>query len=298
MCDTRPVSDLGTIITAMVTPFDDRERIDEDATVSLMHHLLDNGSDGLVLSGTTGEASTLTDDEKLRLFELASSEIRGRGSVIAGTGSNDTAHSVHLTEKAAQIGVDAVLVVTPYYNRPPRAGITGHVRAIAAVGVPVILYNIPSRSVVNIPPDHIREMADIPGVVGVKEANSEQAAATLATGLDVWAGNDDLFCEVVTGGGAGVISVASHLVGPQMAQIARAARDGDADEARRLDSALSPLYDGLFTTSSPILIKAALAMVGAIPSGPLRLPLVAATTQERRQLADVLDAVGVLVNAS
>ncbi len=292
------MSELGTIITAMVTPFDDRERIDEDAAVALMHRLLDSGSDGLVLSGTTGEASTLTDEEKLRLFELASSEVRGRGSVIAGTGSNDTAHSVHLTEKAAQIGVDAVLVVTPYYNKPPRAGIAGHVRAIAEVGVPVILYNIPSRSVVNIEPDLIRELGDIPGVIGVKEANSDQARATLATGMTVWAGNDDLFIDVVCGGGAGVISVASHLVGPQMREIARVARAGDEAGARRLDDALAPLYDGLFTTSSPILIKAALEMVGAIPAGPLRLPLVGATADERRELANVLETVGVLVNAS
>jgi len=292
------VTDLGTIITAMVTPFDERERIDEDAAVSLMHRLLDQGSEGLVLSGTTGEASTLTDEEKLRLFELASSEVRGRGTVIAGTGSNDTAHSVHLTEKAAEIGVDAVLVVTPYYNKPPRAGIEGHVRAIAEVGVPVILYNIPSRSVVNIEPDHIRELGEIPGVIGVKEANSDQAPATLATGMDVWAGNDDLFCDVVVGGGAGVISVASHLVGPQMAEIARVARDGDEAEARRLDTALAPLYEGLFTTSSPILIKAALEMVGAIPPGPLRLPLVPASADERRRLATVLESVGLLVNAS
>lgn len=282
----------------MVTPFDARERIDEDATVALMHHLIANGSDGLVLSGTTGEASTLTDDEKLRLFELGTRELAGKGSVIAGTGSNDTAHSVHLTEKAAEFGVDAVLVVTPYYNKPPRAGIIGHVRAVAEVGVPVILYNIPSRSIVNIPPDLIEELAGIPGVVGIKEANSDQAAATLATGLPVWAGNDDLFIDVITGGGAGVISVASHLVGAEMQAVAKAARDGDADEARRRDAALHPLYEGLFTVTSPILIKAALEMAGAIPQGPLRLPLVEATGEERRELARVLESVGVLVNAS
>ncbi len=292
------VTSLGTIITAMVTPFDGRERIAEDSTAALMHHLVANGSDGLVLSGTTGEASTLTDDEKLRLFEIGVREVGGSASVIAGTGSNDTAHSVHLTEKAAEIGVDAVLVVTPYYNKPPRAGIIGHVRAIAEIGVPVILYNIPSRSVVNIPADLIVELAQIPGVVGIKEANSDQAAETLATGLPVWAGNDDLFVDVVTGGGAGVISVASHLAGPQMQEIARAARAGDHDEARRRDAALHPLYEGLFTVTSPILIKAALEMTGVVPPGPLRLPLVAATSEERQELARVLENVGVLVSAS
>lgn len=282
----------------MVTPFDAQERIDEEAAVALMHQLVADGSDGVVLSGTTGEASTLTDDEKLRLFELGARELAGTASVIAGTGSNDTAHSVHLTEKAAEFGVDAVLVVTPYYNKPPRAGIIGHVRAIAEVGLPVILYNIPSRSVVNVPVDLVRELADIPGVVGIKEANSDQAADTLTLGIPVWAGNDDLFIDVITGGGAGVISVASHLVGTQMQAIAQAARDGDAAEARRLDAALHPLYEGLFTVTSPILIKAALEMTGAIPKGPLRLPLVSATGEERQELARVLGSVGVLVNAS
>ena len=142
----------------MVTPFDERGRLDEDATVAIMRHLVANGSDGVVLSGTTGEASTLTDDEKIRLFELGMETLGGRATVVAGTGSNDTAHSVHLTEVAAKLGVHAVLVVTPYYNRPPRAGLIGHVRAIAEVGVPVILYNIPSRAVVNMPPDLIAEM--------------------------------------------------------------------------------------------------------------------------------------------
>jgi len=282
----------------MITPFDARERVDEDAVAALMGRLIANGSDGLVLSGTTGEASTLTDDEKLRLFEIGVRELRGRASVIAGTGSNDTAHSVHLTERAGELGVDAVLVVTPYYNKPPRAGIIGHVRAVAEVGVPVILYNIPSRSVVNIPADLIRELAEIPGVVGIKEANSDQAAETLDIGLPVWAGNDDLFVDVITGGGEGVISVASHLVGPQMQEIARAARAGDAAEAHRRDEALHPLYEGLFTVTSPILIKAALEMAGAIPQGPLRLPLVEATGEERRELARVLESVEVLVNAS
>lgn len=282
----------------MVTPFDAQERVDEGAVAALMHRLIETGSDGLVLSGTTGEASTLTDDEKLRLFEIGVREVGGSASIIAGTGSNDTAHSVHLTEKAGELGVDAVLVVTPYYNRPPRAGVIGHVRAVAEVGVPVILYNIPSRSVVNIPVDLIEELAEIPGVVGIKEANSDQAAETLRTGLPMWAGNDDLFIEAITNGGAGVISVASHLVGAQMSEIARLARAGDVAEARRRDEALTPLYEGLFTTANPILIKAALEMTGAIPEGPLRLPLVAATAQERTDLAPILERVGVLVNAS
>jgi 4-hydroxy-tetrahydrodipicolinate synthase len=283
----------------MVTPFDEQGRFDEDATVALMRHLVANGSDGVVLSGTTGEASTLTDPEKIRLFELGMETLGGSATVVAGTGSNDTAHSVHLTEIAAKLGVDAVLVVTPYYNRPPRAGLLGHVRAIAAVGVPIILYNIPSRSVVNMPPDLIAEMARIPGVVGVKEANADQAGEVLAIpDLHVWAGNDDLFLTVARGGGDGVISVASHIVGSQMHAISDAANSGDAATATRLDTALHPIYEGLFTTTSPILIKAALEMLGVIPCGHLRLPLVDATQEERQMLIGLLEAQGLLVNAS
>ncbi len=283
----------------MVTPFDERGELDEESTVRVMRHLVSHGSDGIVLSGTTGEASTLTDDEKIRLFELGAQELRGTASVVAGTGSNDTAHSVHLTEVAARIGVDAVLAVTPYYNRPPRAGLIGHFRAIAEVGVPVILYNIPSRSVVNMPPDLLQELAEIPGVVAVKEANPDQVDQVLAIeGLQVYAGNDDLLLPVALGGGAGVISVASHLAGPQMQEVFTAASGGDADEARRLDAELSGLYEGLFTTTSPILIKAALEMIGVIPSARMRLPLVEATGEERRELASLLEAQGILVNAA
>jgi 4-hydroxy-tetrahydrodipicolinate synthase len=294
-----PVPDFGSILTAMVTPFDERGALDEEAIVGLMHHLVAQGSDGVVLSGTTGEASTLTDPEKIRLFELGVQELRGRGTVVAGTGSNDTAHSVHLTEVAAGLGVDAVLAVTPYYNRPPRAGLVGHFAAIAAVGVPVILYNIPSRAVVNLPPDLIAELAEIPGIVALKEANPDQVGEVLAIdGLAVYAGNDDLLCEVVVGGGAGVISVASHLVGRQMQAVCAAARAGDRAEAERLDAALHGLYEGLFTTTSPILIKAAVEMVGAIPSARVRLPLVEATPEERGALSAMLEAQDILVRAS
>lgn len=293
------VPEFGTILTAMATPFDEALGIDEDATVGLMHHLVANGSDGVVLSGTTGEASTLTDPEKIRLFELGVQELGGRATVVAGTGSNDTAHSVHLTEIAADLGVDAVLAVTPYYNRPPRAGLIGHFSAIAAVGLPVILYNIPSRAVVNMPPDLLAELAEIPNIVSVKEANPDQCAETLGIGdLSVYAGNDDLFCPVINGGGAGVISVASHLVGPQMQAIATAARAGDTAESTRRDAELHDLYEGLFVTTSPILIKAALEITGVIPSGRTRLPLVDATPAERDVLSGLLEAQGILARAS
>lgn len=292
---------LGAILTAMATPFDADLRIDEAATVRLAHHLVDHGSDGLVMAGTTGEASTLTDDEKVALYRIAKREVGDRASVVAGTGSNDTAHSVHLTRLAAEEGADAVLVVTPYYNKPPRAGIIGHVEAIAAVGVPVILYNIPSRSVVNMPPDLIAELAEIDNVVAVKQANpdlDECRRVAETSGLALYAGNDDMLFPVLEMGGTGVISVVSHLAGEEMQAIVAAAGRGDLDDARSRDAALQDLIAALFVTSSPILIKAALEMTGLIPSGRLRLPLVEATPVERDILRTVLERQGILSRAA
>ncbi|MGD9694632.1 MAG: 4-hydroxy-tetrahydrodipicolinate synthase [Thermoleophilia bacterium] len=290
---------LGAILTAMATPFDADLRVNEGTAAALAHHLVDHGSDGLVVAGTTGEASTLTDDEKVRLYRLAAREVGDRASIVAGTGSNDTAHSVHLTRLAAEAGADAALVVTPYYNKPPRAGIVGHVAAIAEVGLPVVLYNIPGRSVVNMEPDLIAELAEMPGVVAVKQANPDlgELAEVAKVPLALYAGNDDMLLPVAELGGAGVISVASHLVGEEMAAIVAAARRGDLDDARRRDAALADLYAALFVTTSPILIKAALEMTGIIPSGRLRLPLVEATPVQRDILRTVLERQGILSRA-
>jgi len=292
---------LGAILTAMATPFDADLRVDEAATVRLAHHLVDHGSDGVVMAGTTGEASTLTDDEKVLLYRIAKREVGDRAGVVAGTGSNDTAHSVHLTQRAAEEGVDAVLVVTPYYNKPPRAGIIGHVEAIAAVGVPVILYNIPSRSVINMPPDLVAELGRIDNVVAVKQANPDLAECrTVAetSGLALYAGNDDMLYPVLEMGGTGVISVVSHLAGEEMQAIVAAAARGDLDDARARDAGLQDLIAALFVTSSPILIKAALEMAGLIPSGRLRLPLVEATPVERDILRTVMERQGILSRAA
>lgn len=288
---------LGAILTAMVTPFDPDGRVDEAATAALARHLVEHGSDGLVMAGTTGEASTLSDDEKVALYRVAKREVGDRASVVAGTGSNDTAHSVHLTRLAAEAGADAALVVTPYYNRPPRAGIVAHVAAIAEVGVPVILYNIPSRTGLNMEPDLIAELSGIPNVVALKQANPDLdqcRAVAETTDLVIYAGNDDMTLPVAEMGGAGVISVASHLVGEEMGAIVAAARAGDVEEARRRDAALGDLYAALFVTTSPILIKAALEMLGLIPSGRLRLPLVEATPVQRDILRTVLERQGIL----
>lgn len=291
---------LGAILTAMVTPFDPDMRVDEAAAITLAHHLVEHGSDGLVIAGTTGEASTLSDEEEVALYRMAVREVGDRASVVAGTGSNDTAHSVHLTRAAAEAGVDAVLVVTPYYNRPPRAGILAHVAAIAEVGLPVIIYNIPGRSVVNLEPDLIAELGTIPNVVAVKQANPDLAECrevARTSGLTLYAGNDDMLFPVLEMGGTGVISVASHLVGDEMAAVVAAAREGDLDEARRRDAVLGDLYAALFVTTSPILIKAALEMTGLIPSARLRLPLVEATPVQRDILRSVLERQGILPRA-
>jgi 4-hydroxy-tetrahydrodipicolinate synthase len=290
----------GAILTALVTPFDANDRVDEAATASIIRHVLAHGSDGVVMSATTGEASTLTDAEKIGLFQLGKDVVGPLGTVIANTGSNDTAHSVHLTEEAAKIGVDAVLAVTPYYNRPPRAGIVGHFAAIAAVGLPVIVYNIPGRCGLNLEPSLLAELAGIPNIVGLKQANpdlDELRAVMADTPLAVYAGNDDMLLPVVEGGGAGVISVASHIVGEQMAAVVAAGAAGDLDEARRIDTTLADLEAALFVTTSPILIKAAVQMLGLIPSDRVRLPMVTATPVQRDILRSVLEQNGVLTRA-
>lgn len=284
---------LGAVLTAAVTPFDHSGAVDEDAYRSLVRRLLATGSDGIVVAGTTGEASTLSDVERIALFEATREETRGTGTMVAGTGSNDTAHSVHLTEVAAEIGADAVLVVTPYYNKPPAEGIRRHVAAIAEVGVPVVLYNIPGRTALNMPPELIADLAGIPGVVALKQANEDLAQLDRVMelcDLQIYAGNDDMLMPVLERGGRGVISVASHLVGDRMQQMVASVAAGDIDAARAIDSSLTGLWSGLFEVTNPILIKAALEMLGMIPTDVLRLPLVQATADERRRLSAVLDA--------
>ena len=290
----------GEILTAVATPFAEDDSVDEAAFAELCTSLVDDGSDGLVVSGTTGEASTLTDEEKVRLCEIAVAAVGDRASVIAGTGSNDTAHSVHLTEAVAELGVDAVLAVTPYYNRPPRAGLVGHFGAMAAVGLPVVLYNIPGRTSLNMPPEVICELAEIDGVVALKQANDDlDETRKIMDGSDlaIYAGNDDMLRPIVEMGGAGVISVVSHLVAPQLATLAAAARAGETDRARALDEELAGVIAALFVASNPILIKAALEMCGRIPSARVRLPLVEATPVERDILRTVLEAQGLLSRA-
>jgi len=256
----------------MVTPFDADGRLAEDAAARLMLHLLASGSDGLVLAGSTGESPTLSDDEKAALWEIGVLEC-GDSLVVAGTGSNDTAHSVELTERAAEIGVGAALVVTPYYNKPNRRGILEHFRAVAgATDVPVIVYNIPSRCVVDIPNDLLRELAEIPNVSAVKQARYEDLAPV--EGLDLLAGNDDAFARTLDVGGTGGICVASNVAGREMRRMI-----DEPGNRREIHESLVDLFEAMFVTSNPTGVKAALNMTGHDVGG-LRLPLVGASEEE------------------
>ena len=264
----------------MVTPFDRDGELDEDAAVGLVHHLLENGSDGLVITGSTGEGATLTDDEKARLWEIGVAE-SGDAPVVAGTGTYDTRHTVELTERAAEIGVDFALVVTPYYVRPNREGIKRHFEAAASAGLPIVAYNIPSRTATDMPNDLLAELAEIDNVVAVKQARYENIAAI--EGLDLLAGNDDVFAETLDAGGTGIISVASHLVGRELR------REIDEPERRHeIQDGLADLFKALTVTTNPIPIKAALNMVG-VHVGGLRLPLVEATEEEKAVLRAALE---------
>ena len=278
---------IGGVITAMVTPFDEDGRVDEPAAARLIEHLLENGSDGVVMASTTGEASTLDDEEKLRLFRLAA-ETAGGALVVANTGSNDTRHSVELTEKASAIdGVDAILAVTPYYNKPNRRGIVAHFHAIAeATDRPVIVYNIPSRCVVDIPNDLLAELAQVENIAGVKQARAEDLAAI--DGMSLLAGNDDMLADVLDLGGTGGILVASQVVGHEMRRMI-----DEPDQRRAIDDSLRDLYRALAVTTNPIPVKTAMRMLGHEVGG-FRLPLVEASDAEADEIRVVLDRHGLL----
>ena len=262
----------GGILTAMVTPFDPNGDLAEDATADLIRHLLEHGSDGLVLGGSTGEGSTLSDEEKLRLWEIGVAE-SGDAPVIAGTGSNDTRHSVELTARASALGVDGVLVVTPYYNKPNRRGLIEHFRAVAgATDLPVVLYNIPSRCVVDLPNDLLAELAQIDNVVAVKQSRYEDLEPI--DGLDLLAGNDDTLAEILDLGGTGGICVASNVAGREMRRMI-----DEPENRREIHDSLVDLFEALFVTSNPTGVKAALNMTGHDVGG-LRLPLVEAREEE------------------
>jgi 4-hydroxy-tetrahydrodipicolinate synthase len=278
-------ANLGPILTAMVTPFDAGLRVDEAAAVALMHHLAEHGSAGLVVCGTTGEAATLTDQEHLGLIELAVQEMRGKCTIVAGVGSNDTRHAIHLTEAATELGVDGLLSVTPYYNRPNRRGIVRHFEEVAkATDKPIVLYNIPSRTGTDMPNDLLAELAQIEHIEAVKQANNANLA--LIDGLELYAGNDDILCATLELGGVGGICVASHIVGDEMRRMV-----DEPERRREIDAQLQPIFEALTVTSNPIPIKAALNMLGHSVGG-LRLPLVEADDRETAVLRAMLERHG------
>ncbi len=281
--------DFGSILTAMVTPFDADGRIDEEAAVELMHHLAEHGSDGLVICGTTGEASTLSDDEHLGFIRLAVEEMReSEKTVVAGVGSNDTRHAIHMTERATEIGPDALLHVNPYYNRPSRRGIVRHFEAVCrATDLPIIVYNIPQRTGSDMPNDLLAELAQLENIVAVKQANAANLAKV--DGLRIYAGNDDLLADVLDLGEAGGILVASHLFGQEMRRMV-----DEPEHRREINESLQDAYKDMGVAPLACATKAALHLLGILPSAMPRLPYVELDAGELEVIRTMLDRHGLL----
>ena len=287
---------LGEILTAIVTPFRADGSVDLERFRALASHLVDSGSDGLVVTGTTGESPTLSDEERFALYEAAVDEVGDRATVVAGTGTYSTEHSVHLTARAHELGVHGFLIVTPYYNKPPVRGIVEHFKAVAAVSDrPIVAYNIPGRVVLNLEAETIAQLAEIQTVRAVKQANPDldQARRIVGLGLDLYAGDDDLIFPFLQLGGLGGVCVHTHVVGPQVKEMVRLFRAGDVEGARALDEKLRPSIDLLRVVVNPIAIKCALDLLGHNVGG-LRLPLVEATDDEREAVRACLQRLGLL----
>jgi 4-hydroxy-tetrahydrodipicolinate synthase len=291
---------VGHVLTAIVTPFREDGSVDFAAFQALAVHLVANGSDGIVVAGTTGESPTLSDDERLDLVRAALEAVGDSATVVAGTGTYSTAHSVHLTEAAHELGASAFLVVTPYYNKPPQRGIVAHFEEVArTTDRTIVVYNIPARVVVNIEPETITRLAEIENVRAVKQANADldQARHIVACGLALYAGDDNLIQPFLELGGSGGVCVHTHVVGPQVAEQVRAALGGDLERARELDRQLEPSYELLGVAPNPIAIKAALNLTGHEVGGH-RLPMVEADGEELTQIRSCLERAGLLAAAS
>jgi 4-hydroxy-tetrahydrodipicolinate synthase len=281
------MANLGTILTAIVTPFDEQLRVDEEAFVALMHHLAAHGSDGFVVAATTGEAATLSDEEQLALIELAIAERPAGKTIVAGAGTNDTRHAVLLTERASALGPDAIISVTPYYNRPSPLGLRRHYEAVAAAtDLPIMLYNIPARTGTNIGPELLAELAQIDGIAAVKQANAQELAQI--EGLQLYAGDDSSLARTLDVGGAGGVCVASHIVGEEMRRMV-----DEPEQRAAIDASLQDVYRTLFLTSSPTCTKAALNLLGHRVGG-VRLPIVEATPEELAEVRAMLVRHGLL----
>ncbi len=283
----------GQVVTAMVTPFDHNGQIDFNKTTMLIEHLINNGTDGLVVAGTTGESPTLSFKEKIALFDHVVKVVAGRIPVIAGTGSNSTDNSIELTEEAEKVGVDGIMLVAPYYNKPSQKGMYEHFKAIAkATSLPIMLYNIPGRSTVNMSVELVKELSQIENIIAIKEAsgNIDQITAVISATPDdflVYSGDDGLTLPVLAIGGIGVVSVAAHVVGNEMRQMIAAFHAGNHQEAAKLHQQLLPIVKALFMAPNPCPVKAALHLKG-IDVGEVRLPLVSLSQHEKEQLASVL----------
>ncbi|HUB73112.1 MAG TPA: 4-hydroxy-tetrahydrodipicolinate synthase [Solirubrobacteraceae bacterium] len=279
--------ELGAILTAIVTPFDERGRVNEESFVALMRHLADNGSDGFVVAATTGEAATLTDDEQIALIGLAIEERPPGTTIVAGTGTNDTRHTIELSQRASALGPDALICVTPYYNRPSALGLKRHYEAVAAcTELPILLYNIPARTGVNIGPELLAELAQIEGVEGVKQANAAELQPI--EGLALYAGDDSSLARTLELGGAGGVCVSSHIVGNEMRRMV-----DEPEHRAEIDASLQDVYETLFLAPSPTCTKAALNMLGHDVGG-VRLPLVEATPAEAEAVRAMLERHGLL----
>ncbi len=289
----------GSLVTAMVTPFREDHAVDLDRARDLASYLVDSGSDAVVVAGSTGESPTLTYKEKSELFRAVGDAIRGRGQLICGTGTYSTAETLELTQAAEDAGADGLLVVTPYYNKPPQRGLVAHFEHIAdATELPMILYNIPGRTATRIEHDTLLQLAERPNIVAVKDSTGDfqsisRLIAEAPEGFEVYSGDDWATFGYVCLGAVGVVSVASHLVGPQIRRMIELIETGDVPAARKLHEDLSPLFNALFVTSNPIPVKAALEMVGR-PCGETRLPLVPATAEERERVRKALVDAGLL----
>lgn len=289
----------GDLLTAMVTPFDGDGKVDLDGAQRLASWLADHGTDGLVVTGTTGEAPTLSDGEKAATWRAVVEAVGGRAKVVAGAGTHDTAHTVRLIREAEKAGVDGALIVTPYYNKPPQRGLLEHFKTVAAASsLPLIVYDIPGRTALKIAHPTLLELAAFPNIAAVKDSAADvQGAARLVAQapaeFQVYCGNDGDTLPWLAIGAVGVVSVASHVVGPQMADMISRFKAGDADGARKIHLDLMEVFDVLAITSNPIPVKAALGLMG-LPAGPPRLPLVPATGEEAARIREALSRAGVL----
>ncbi|HZW83616.1 MAG TPA: 4-hydroxy-tetrahydrodipicolinate synthase [Candidatus Deferrimicrobium sp.] len=289
----------GRVITAMVTPFDMEGQVDYQQARKLARYLVENGSDGLVVSGTTGESPTLSFDEKVNLFRIIKEEVGTEVTVIAGTGSNDTGASIKLTQAAEQVGVDGIMLVVPYYNKPSQDGLYRHFAAIAATtSLPIVLYNVPGRTGVNMLPSTVAQLAEIPNIVAIKDASGSTDQATemlriLPREFMLYCGDDSLTLPYLAIGATGIISVVSHVVGNELQEMVSCFLKGDNSQAAEIHSSLFPVFKGMFMTSNPVPIKAALNMLG-LQVGLVRLPLVEATEKEQTEIRKLLIEAGKL----